>query len=264
MQKIIKYCNTIISYTLTGNGKTVLLLHGFAEDATIWKSLVWQLNKKYKVICIDLPGTGESDWIKDITIDTCAQIIAAILQREQITLCTLLGHSMGGYIALAFAKKYPDRLRGIGLLHSTAYADTEEKKAARRKSIDFIKEYSAIRYLLQSIPNLFASNFVTKNKMLVAAHIQRNTYMNKETLIGYSQAMLERPDSIAFLQQTTLPILFIIGAKDNAVPYENSLAQCYLPKISYIHILNELGHMGMLEHPIDFNHYVVNFLKEIN
>ena len=154
---------------------------------------------------------------------------------------------MGGYITLAFAEKYPEMLSSIALVHSSAFADNEEKKANRLKSIEFVKKNGAYEFLKAVITDLFTETWATNNQKIVDGQIEKSKSFTDEAIIAYYQAMINRPDRTHVLKSFPKPILFIIGEHDKAVPFEQSMQQCYLPDISYIHILRNSAHMGMLE-----------------
>src|SRR5690348_5403533 len=131
MEKQFNYQNSLISYSVEGEGKAVVLLHGFAEDRRIWNNQAAFLKNQFKLIIPDLPGSGKSGLLTyktSISVDNYADCIHALLKEEQIEQCILLGHSMGGYITLAFAEKFAYLLKAFGFVHSTAFADSEEKK----------------------------------------------------------------------------------------------------------------------------------------
>ena len=175
----------------------------------------------------------------------------------------MIGHSMGGYISLAFAEKHPDRLRALGLVHSTAYADSEEKKAARRKSIEFIGKHGAAEFIRQSAPNLFSDGYKQKNPAGLHEFFERYDNFLAASLVSYYEAMIKRPERTSVLSDFNGPVLFLIGEKDNAVPLDQSLKQCHLPKIAYIHILESAAHMGMLEEPGEVNNLLLSFIKNV-
>src|SRR5687768_9031756 len=133
MNKEIEITGKKIFYRLYGNGKPVMLVHGFGETGDVWKSQVSFLKGSFKLIVPDLPGSGQSEMTDDMSMEGMAEILKQILDKEKITGVSMIGHSMGGYIMLAFSKKYSQYLTAIGLFHSTAYADSEEKKAVRKK-----------------------------------------------------------------------------------------------------------------------------------
>ena len=263
MEKLFPYQNAKIYYRIEGNGRPVVLIHGFAEDGTIWNEQIDYLKKDFLLIIPDIPGSGGSSVISSqSTIDQYADCMKALLEAERITACSVIGHSMGGYITLAFAEKYPTYLKSFGLFHSTAYPDSEEKKSARRKSIEIIRQYGAYPFLQQSIPNLFSDNYKKQNQKTVATLIERYAGLDPKSLISYYEAMIQRPDRISVLKEFKKPILFIIGEQDKAVALEQSLEQSHIPSLSYIHILQDAAHMGMLEATIDCNPFLKNFLEQ--
>ena len=134
MNNKINFRGTAIFYRVEGNGQAVLLLHGFAEDGEIWKNQVEFLKNKFKLIIPDIPGSGKSPFNNAFkTIDDFAEIINPILDQEKIEAIALIAHSMGGYISLAFAEKYPKRLLALGLFHSTAYPRSGRKEIGQEK-----------------------------------------------------------------------------------------------------------------------------------
>jgi pimeloyl-ACP methyl ester carboxylesterase len=156
---------------------------------------------------------------------------------------------MGGYITLAFAEKYPERLTRFGLFHSSAYADNEERKANRKKNIEFINKHGTRKYLEQAIPKLFSEEFYKKNPGIIKELINKYSGIPESTLVHYTEAMMNRPDRVHVLKNFPGPVLFILGEFDTAVPLEQGLKQCHIPGISYIYICAHSGHMGMLEEP---------------
>src|ERR1044072_7106334 len=138
-------------YRIVGKGEPVILVHGFAEDGSIWDGLADELGKEYAVIIPDLAGSGRSTGsMEQVSMDSMAEQINMILEKEKIASCIMIGHSMGGYITLAFAEKFPEKLKGLGLFHSTAFADSDEKKAARNKNVEFIKKNGSAKFIEQA------------------------------------------------------------------------------------------------------------------
>lgn len=263
MEKLLPYKNAKIFFRIEGKGRPVVLIHGFGEDGTIWNEQVSFLKKDFRIIIPDIPGSGGSSVISyESTIDQYAECIKAVLEFEQITTCSMIGHSMGGYITLAFGEKYPGYLKSLGLFHSTAYPDNEEKKSARRKSIEIIRQYGAYPFLQQSIPNLFSENFKKQNQEIVNGLIERYKSFDPKSLISYYEAMIRRPGRISVLEKFQGAILFIIGEQDKAVPIEQSLKQSHIPSLSYVHLLQDAAHMGMLENISKSNFFLKNFLDE--
>lgn len=301
--KELNYQGNRLVYRTKGKGPVVMLLHGFGEDGTVWKGQ-FDLFPNHQLIIPDLPGSGMSEMIEDMSMEGLADAVNVImaaslpseakppqspkgevpiaqgplnqdasnvsvsLQSEDCELDNpslggrgaLIGHSMGGYITLAFAEKYPDRLNAFGLFHSTAFADSEEKKRTRKKGIDFIKQHGASAFLKTSIPNLYAPVTKENKPELIEEQLAGVNNFSAEALVSYYEAMMQRPDRADQLQNSKVPVLFVMGKHDAAVPLEDSLKQCHLPKVSYIHILEFSGHMGMIEEETEANNILSNFI----
>ena len=263
----IKYNNCNIYYRKSGKGPYVVLIHGFGEDGNIWQYQEAFLKSNFTLIIPDLPGSGRSDVmlqgnIEDAALIDCyAEIIKAIIDAETIKSCILIGHSMGGYITLAFAERYAVLLNGFGLFHSTAFADADEKREIRKRGIAFIQKHGAYEFLKQSIPNLFVPAFLISHKNEVEALIDAASNFTSEALVQYYQAMMERHDRIDILKKISKPVLFIIGEDDKSVYSQDSLKQCYLPCKSFVNIYPNVAHMGMWESKNQSNTDILKFLN---
>jgi pimeloyl-ACP methyl ester carboxylesterase len=240
-----------------------MFVHGFGEDGTIWNNQIAALQNHYLLLIPDLPGSGKSEMLTEnnISIADYAAVLQAILAQEKITQCSILGHSMGGYIALAFAEKYSEKLDALGLVHSTAYADTELKIATRKKAIEFIQANGSQVFLKTSTPNLFWDK--EKNKDAIENLVAAGNNFTPTALVQYYNAMISRKNTTAVLKTFTKPILFIIGQYDEAVPFADSMQQTYVPSYAYVHILRSSAHMGMLEEKDKVNTILASFLQSI-
>lgn len=289
MNKEIIINGSKIYYQVSGHGIPVVLIHGFGEDSTVWKQQARHpqtpskeglytpliedssLINKFQFIIPDLPGSGKSEMIDDMSMEGMAEVIKYILIAEASQIppsggggaAILIGHSMGGYITLAFAEKYPGLLSAFGLFHSSSYADSEEKKATRRKGIEFIKEHGAFEFLKTATPNLYSPITKDERPELIDEQLGGLRNFSPIALVNYYEAMIQRPDRTSLLKETLLPVLFVMGKYDNAVPMKDSLEQCHLPGKSYIHILHNSGHMGMLEETEKSNQVLKDFLLDI-
>ena len=263
MNKFLLYQNKKIFYRITGTGKPVILIHGFGEDATVWQNQVDFLKNKFQLIIPDLPGSGQSEMIDDMSMEGMAETIHSIIHEENIESCPVIGHSMGGYILLALMEKYWNQVSAFGLFHSSAFADSEEKKATRRKGIEFINQHGAFEFLKTTTPNLFSPITKDERPELIDKQIASLDNFLPAALVSYYKAMMQRPDRTEILRKATVPVLFIMGKYDVAVPVDDGLKQCHLPEKSYIHILRQSGHMGMLEEPGNSNRILEEFLLDI-
>lgn len=238
-----------------------MLIHGFGEDGEIWINQIQFLKDNCLLIVPDLPGSGNSEILlgNNISIDDYALVIKAILTEENIKTCSMIGHSMGGYITLAFAEKFPEILNSFGLIHSSAFADSELKKQTRKKAIEFINQNGSQSFLKTSTPNLFYNKI--KHKTDIDTLTSKD--FSQSVLVQYYNAMITRPDRTSVLKALKKPVLFIIGQNDQAVSFEDSLQQTYLPSYAYIHILRESAHMGMLEEKEKVNLTLISFLERV-
>jgi len=171
---------------------------------------------------------------------------------------------MGGYITLAFAALYPERLNAFGLFHSTAYPDSEEKKTTRRKAIDFIRTNGSAPFIRQSTPNLFSAFTREHRPHLIETTIAKYSGLAPGTLIACYEAMIARPDRTDVLRQSTCPVLFVIGQDDNIIPPQQALGQSYLPSISHLHLIPNTGHQAMLEDPEMSNQLLRDFINFVS
>ena len=246
IEKILDLKKNKIFYRVIGEGPAVVLLHGIPADGDLWRNQSNELTG-FKFIVPDLPGSGASEMIEDMSIEGMAEAIKLLLDAEKISSASMIGHSMGGYISLAFAEKYPGYLNGLGLFHSTAYPDNEEKKASRRKAIELIKEKGAYEFLKTSTPNLFSPISKEKIASKIEELIAKTNNFSSQALVSYYESMMLRPDRTTILKNLKTPMLFVAGKYDNVIPLNDSLKLCHLPELSYFHILAQSGHMGMIE-----------------
>ncbi len=265
--KSVVYNNAEIFYEVHGYGKPVVLLHGFAETGAVWLNQTNYLKNNYKVIVPDLPGYGKSSELNiepgEATIDDYANYIYALLNEENIKSCVMLGHSMGGYITLAFADQHPELLSAFGFVHSTAFADSEEKKQNRLRGIKMIEDYGSYSFIKNTTPNLFTQKFKNKNAAAVEALVEQGRVYKKKSLQQSYYAMMNRNDKTDVLKNANNPILFIAGNQDAAVPVNDVLKQVHLPEIAYFHILDNVNHMGMWEAAPKVNEYVEEFINDV-
>lgn len=264
MEKNFLYGDVTINYSIEGDGKNVVLIHGFPEDNHIWDNQVAFLKQHCRLILPDLPGSGKSGMLTlatEVSITDYADCIYALLQHEAITDCIMCGHSMGGYIALAFAEKYPSLLSGLGLIHSTAFADSEEKKLNRQRSIETMAKYGAYAFLKSTVPNLFSVEYKARHADKIQLLIEAGNKFQVEALQQYYTAMMNRPNRTQVLKGSGIPVLFILGEEDVAAPLNDVLQQVHLPATAYFHVLEHVAHMGMWEAPELVNKYLLEFIR---
>ena len=260
VEKTILYQNKKIFYRNIGTGHPVMFVHGFGEDGTVWNDQVEFFRNKYHIMIPDLPGSGRSEMINDMSMEELAEVLHSIIHEENISTCTVIGHSMGGYITLALVENYWNHVNAFGLFHSSAFADTEEKKETRKKGIEFMKQHGGFGFLKTVIPSLFSPHSKEQISNFIDEFIESLKSFSTDALISYYKAMMKRPDRTAVLKNTKSPVLFIAGEHDNAIPLADVLKQCHLPEKSYFHLLKKSGHMGMMEETEKANRILEEFL----
>lgn len=248
------------------NKPVLVLLHGFCETKNIWDKFINVFTPHYRVICIDLPGCGDSPQVQknQPLLSDFSDEINLTLESLNIKTCTMVGHSLGGYVTLAFAKKYSHCLNGIGLFHSTAFEDDDAKKEVRKKAAEFVRMNGLKAFISPMIGNLFAEKGRENFRGIIQEIIDTACNEDVETIAKISLAMGLREDSTHLLKTLDIPVLYIIGKEDNAVPLHKSLEQVHLPKNSHVFIKNDIGHMGMFEAKLEIQQVILNFLTYAN
>lgn len=262
------YQNKKINYRKEGAGFPVVLIHGFAEDGDVWHYQTHFLKEYCTLIIPHLPGSGGSEMLdvtdgNDVTIADYAACLYGLLMHENINVCAVFGHSMGGYITLALVEKYSHLIKGFGFVHSTAFADSEEKKSVRAKAIDTIGQYGVYSFIKSTTPNLFSSLFKQNHPEEINALIEKGKSFTTSALQQYYKAMLLREDKTSLLKSSEVPVLFVMGKEDKAAPVEDVLQQAHLPSVSYIHILEHAAHMGMWERRDEVNKCLLEFIQDV-
>jgi len=257
------YAEKEIYYRITGTGKKVLvLLHGIPLTGNIFDQQIEYLKNDCKLIVPDLPGSGLSPYNESLqSVDDFADAVYTMLQNEQIEKCIMFGHSMGGYIALAFLEKYPEMLEGFGFIHSTAYADSEEKKQNRERNINFIAEHGVSDFLQLFVPSSFSEKYKAAHPGKIAELTEATNTFTPQALQQYQRILRDRPDRSHLLKNSDKPAFFFIGKQDTAAPLTDVLQQVSLPKIASVHITANAVHMGMWEASDELNVAIKRYVE---
>jgi pimeloyl-ACP methyl ester carboxylesterase len=257
----LHYKNTKISYTDTGKGTTVVLLHGFLENKTMWDSFVPELSKRNRIITIDLLGHGETESLGYIqTMEENADVVHEVLSKLRIKKAILVGHSMGGYVALAFAELYPEKMKGLILLNSTSKEDSPERKKNRTRAITAVKkDYET--FIRLSIANLFSE----ENREILIKEIEAVKIQALKTplqgIVASLEGMKARKDREFLLHTTTYPKLLILGKKDPVLNYDENLEQIKNTDVELVTFPD--GHMSSIENQDELFIVLASFIKSI-
>ena len=255
------YKNTKISYSDTGKGTAIVFLHGFLENSTMWNAHVEELAKKYRVICVDLLGHGDTDCLGYVhTMEDMADAVHHVLHELKLRKVVLVGHSMGGYVALAFAELYPDMMKGLVLVNSTSRADSDERKLNRDRAILAIKK-SYTTAIRMAISNLFSE----ENRDRLTDEIEAVKLEALKTplqgIVAAQEGMKVRNNRVFLLHLTPYPKVLILGKKDPVLNYEENKDQVENSDIELV-TFND-GHMSHIENRDELTEVLFNFLKKV-
>ena len=243
----LSYQNKKVSYFEKGKGNTIVLLHGFLENKSMWDDFVNELARYFHVVTIDLPGHGGTDSIGPVHgMGLMYDIVNAVSTSLGVKESILVGHSMGGYAALQYAEVFTSRTRGVVLFHSHAAEDTPEAKRNRDRTIELVQQ-SRKEFISRFIPDLFAQENRSILEKEIKALKEEAHDISKEGVIAALKGMRKRDDKLEFLQKTSIPFYFITGKQDERIPVEKLLSQAALPAHSEVLLLQHAAHMGWLE-----------------
>ncbi|MBN1991045.1 MAG: alpha/beta hydrolase [Bacteroidales bacterium] len=262
--QFIKWPNGSIAYKEGGAGRPVVLLHGYLESKNIWGDFAISLCERYRVICIDTPGHGLSHFTGDeLTMELAAEAVLLVLDDLGVTTAALIGHSMGGYVAMAFAECFPARLAGLCLFHSTPNADTDEKRKNRYREVDLVLRGKKELIVSSSIPNAFAADSLP----LMVAQVERAKQIALSTpttgIAAALRGMALRKDRNGVLAGLTVPSLLLMGEKDSYIPSSVAMLLKEKHHHSKVVMLSNSGHMGFLEQPNQATIAITSFLGDV-
>ncbi|MEE9349635.1 MAG: alpha/beta fold hydrolase [Flavobacteriaceae bacterium] len=258
-EKTFYYKNIKINYSSSGKGPVVVLLHGFLENKTMWQEIVPSLAQKNRVITIDLLGHGKTDNLSYVhTMEAQAKMIKAMLNHLKLRRYFIIGHSLGGYIALAFAELFPKTIKGLCLMNSTALPDTFEKKINRERAIAMVKKNATI-FIKLAIPNLFTSASRLKHKTSIEAIKEQALLTTKQGVIASLEGMKIRKDRSFIYHNSAFKTTLIIGKTDPLLSYNSLLSQVKNTKVDIIEFSN--GHMSHVENTQELIVEFLQFLK---
>lgn len=248
----------------TEDRPSLVLLHGFPFDAQIWRGQIDSIRDVARVYAPDLPGFGGSPTLAEgveASMDAYADAVADWARDVGLDGLVLGGHSMGGYVALAFARKYPEMLRGLVLICTRPGPDTEAAREGRYKLIAEVEERGAQAVVDAMLPKLFAPDTAKRHPEVVDATLETMLRQSPQGITAALRAMAGRPDSTRNLSEIAVPTLIITGAQDAIIPAPEAEAMlAHLPGALHISI-DAAGHMPMLENPSDFDSALFSFLS---
>lgn len=241
--------NQATEWSRQGNGTPLVLVHGFGLDLSIWSAIKALLSQQYDVITIGLPGLSATPFQPLHTMEA----LAAWLQQELTDLhlgpFLLAGHSMGGYLGLAYLQQFPEELLGLCLVHSHVFADSPQKQTERKKVAAFVEKNGTAAWAKVAIPPLFSPTYRQHYATDLNQYIDRFSRFEPMVIAHYLHAMAKRPDHRQTLQNSSRPIGLLMGTLDQHATYANNVRQVSLSPATAAYRLDGIAHMGMIEAP---------------
>ncbi len=258
--KTFIYKNTQISYSASGKGAALVFLHGFLENKNMWNSYVNFFESKYRVITIDLFGHGSSECFGYVhTMEDQADMVHALLSDLRIRKATLIGHSMGGYVALAFGELYPDQVKSLVLVNSSSRADSPERKQNRDRAIQVVKK-NAKTFVSMAINNLFTDEAREQFQDQIDVIREEALQTSVQGIVASLEGMKVRNDREVLLHFGPYSKLVVTGNQDIIASEKEILDETKDAEVT-THILN-CGHMAPLEKESELIQVLHSFLKK--
>ncbi|HNR41146.1 MAG TPA: alpha/beta hydrolase [Bacteroidales bacterium] len=253
-----------IYYSDSGMGSPVILIHGHLESSEIWERFAGRLSALHRVISVDLPGHGRSAVYGDChTTEFMAEAVKSLLDSLGIRKAFLIGHSMGGYVTLAFLELFPELLTGYCLFHSHPFADTPETIQKRENEIKIVQ--SGKKYLMypENISRMFATMNMEKFREALQNSKNIASRIRDEGIIAALNGMMIRPDRVSVMEKGSAGCLWILGRHDNYIPFDQIHKRVKLPANARIAILENSGHLGFIEEEDQSFQIVTEFIRDL-
>ena len=257
----IDFRGATINYQISGSGKNIVLLHGFLEDKSIWDELICKINTPCRTIAIDLPGHGGSTNFSNVhSMSDMADAVKAVLDHHGIEKVVIAGHSMGGYVSLAFAECYPESILGLALINSTPFPDSPEKKINRDRAVEAVK-HNVVNFISLSIPLLFAENNRKIYKNQIKELKKKAGHMSISNINAALKGMKDRPSRDHVIINARFPVLIALGIEDTVVDITSLKDLNSHPHIEVIEMQG--GHMSFIESLNDLSYHFMHFIEKL-
>lgn len=253
-----------ISYTSEGRGNTIVLLHGYLEAKEVWELLTGHLSERYRIIAIDLPGHGDSGIVSDVhTMEMMAGAVHEVIEKEKCGRVIVAGHSLGGYVALAYAELYPDLLSGFVLFHSHPHADSSEAIEKRKREIAIVEAGRKNLMYPSNVSMMFAEKNLSRMPEAVARMELIASHCPDKGIISVLRGMMSRPSRVHVIEEGSVPLLWILGRHDLYFTPEKALGDVVIPDSCKVVIMEDSGHLGFIEEPDHSAAIIALFAEEL-
>jgi pimeloyl-ACP methyl ester carboxylesterase len=253
-----------IWYNDHGDGTPVVLLHGYLETSEVWNVFAQKLSVKFRVISLDLPGHGKSDsYGTTHTMEFMANVVKELLDSLSIKKAFLTGHSLGGYVTLAFIELFGDSLKGYVLFHSQPFPDAPETIEKRMREIELVQKGKKELFYPENIKRMFASSNIEMFSENVQRLIEIASRLKGAGILAALNGMMTRPSRLSLMEEGRVPLLWILGAKDNYISCEIIQKRVRLPSNARLVVLKNSGHMGFVEEEENSLKAIIEFVNSL-
>jgi pimeloyl-ACP methyl ester carboxylesterase len=264
MSKKIRVRGIEMAYDVEGSGPPVVLLHGYPFNRSMWSEQVEALQPSHRVITPDLRGLGETEATREpATMSEMAEDVAALLDELRIDRVTLGGLSMGGYVALAFVRRFPLRVRALILADTRPQPDTEEGKRAREEQAQKVLEEGTTSIADLILKKALAPATLAERPEIVARVREMIATSKPEGVAAALRGMAVRSDQTQFLASIIAPTLVIVGSEDELTPPADAELMRREIRGSRLEIIQGAAHVSNLERPAEFNRALTEFLRAL-
>ena len=264
IRKEASFEDGIINYYDKGTGPAIIFLHGYLESSEVWFDFMDSFPTTFRTLAIDLPGHGKSGIFGDEhSMEFMAEAVRKVMDNEGIEKGMITGHSMGGYVALAFLGKYPSRLHAYCLFHSHPFADTEEIIENRKREIKVVESGKKDVIYPVNVPRMFADFNTGIFEKELERHKEIASNISESGIIAVLKGMIKRPSRLLLLEKSEVPLLFILGRHDNYIPFEQIKEGLTLPPGSELVVLEKSGHLGFIEEKEKSTEAIINYFERL-
>jgi pimeloyl-ACP methyl ester carboxylesterase len=254
-----------IHYNDFGKGEPLILLHGYLETSEVWQSFAEKLADSFRVISLDLPGHGSSDSFgTTYTMEFMAEAVRELIDSAGLSKVFLTGHSLGGYVTLAFADLYPELLSGYCLFHSQPFPDTPETIEKRMREIALVEQGKKEMFYPGNITRMYAAPNLEKFSEAVRHSVDLASRLSDTGIIAVLNGMMVRPSRLSVIENGRVPCLWILGALDNYIPCVAMQKRVRLPSNGRLVVLSNSGHMGFIEEEEKSVKSLTDFIRSLS
>jgi pimeloyl-ACP methyl ester carboxylesterase len=254
-----------IHFSDSGNGTPIVLLHGYLESSEVWNGFAEKLSSDFRVISVDLPGHGLSNVYGEVHgMEFMATGIKELIDYLDIKKVFLTGHSLGGYITMAFLELFPDQLTGYCLFHSQPFSDPPAVVDKRKREIEIVKMGKKNLMYPDNVIRMFATSNLEKFASALQQSKDIASRLPGEGIIAVLNGMIVRPSRLSFMEEGKVPFLWILGSMDSYIPCEVIQSKVKLPFNARVVVLTNSGHMGFIEEEERSLEIIKDFVNSIS